>query len=96
MNSMDQTTTVLLACVSHTLFSPNTWKLMETYSEIVNWIYVCCLHLIIWYRLYASKNVCDLIFSWLGQCKAYSKMTCICEDKEYFREDFFFYLPANF
>lgn len=22
-------------------------------------------------------------------------MTCLCEDKEYFREDFFFYLPAN-
>lgn len=23
-------------------------------------------------------------------------MTCLCEDREYFREDFFFYLPANF
>lgn len=23
-------------------------------------------------------------------------MTCLCEDKEYFRKDFFFYLPANF
>lgn len=32
----------------------------------------------------------------MGKCKAYSKMTCLCEDKEYFREDFFFYLPANF
>lgn len=63
MNSMEQTPTALLACVSHYLFSPNTWKMMETYSVIVKWFHVWFLHLN--YGMtshYTSTNICDLIY----------------------------------